>query len=163
MVIFPGQCSLYSGAERCPGRSFASTQGPGQPFSGVGRGSWENGVLDYRTLPLPDAYVFRDAQLGASWTLDYGRQEMVSFDDAEVGRWKGAYIRHKGLGGSMFWELSGDKGAPHEGMEGGLEKEERPGENLVRVVKDAMGGLNLSSQNWLQYEGSKFPNMREGM
>lgn len=120
-------------------------------------------MLDYRTLPLPDAYIFRDEQLGASWTLDYGRQEMVSFDDVEVGRWKGTYIRQKGLGGSMFWELSGDKGAPHEGMEGGLEKEERPGESLIRVVKDSMGGLNASRQNWLRYEGSKFPNMREGM
>jgi chitinase len=88
---------------------------------------------------------------------------MVSFDDAEVGRWKGAYIRHKGLGGSMFWELSGDKGGSRDGMEGGLEKEERPGESLVRVVKDAMGGLDHHNPNWLKYEGSKFPNMREGM
>lgn len=62
----------------------------------------------------------------------------------------------------MFWELSGDKGTPREGMESGEEKEEREGPSLVRVVKDAMGGLDTRT-NWLQYEGSKFPNMRAGM
>jgi chitinase len=143
------------------GRSFAGTKGPGEPFSGVGRGSWENGVVDYRSLPLPGSYTFRDARLGASWTLDYDKQEMISFDDEEVGRWKGKYIREKGLGGSMFWELSGDKGAPRDGMESGVEKEEREGESLVKVVKESMGGLS-QGHNWLKYEGSKFPNLRDG-
>ena len=45
---------------------------------------------------------------------------MISFDDEVVGRWKGEYIPREGLGGSMFWELSSDKGGPpKEGMEGG--------------------------------------------
>jgi chitinase len=59
-------------------------------------------------------------------------------------------------------ELSGDKGSVRQDMEGGLEKEERPGRSLVRVVKEGMGGL-ANVPNWLQYEGSKFENMRNGM
>ncbi|KAA1474260.1 hypothetical protein DENSPDRAFT_840836 [Dentipellis sp. KUC8613] len=144
------------------GRSFLNTNGPGTPFSGLGQGSWEQGVYDYRTLPLPGAQVQHDARALASWSYDPSSREMVSFDDAQVGAWKGEWIAREGLGGSMFWELSGDKGSVREGMEGGHGKDERPGPSLVRVVKDAMGGLDMSP-NWLQYEGSKFENMRKGM
>ena len=145
------------------GRSFLNTDGPGTPFSGLGQGSWESGVYDYRALPLPGSHVFRDERTMASWTYDHGRKEMISFDDEVVGQWKGEYIAREGLGGSMFWELSGDKGgAPREGMEGGHGKEAQPGRSLVRVVKDAMGELD-TQHNWLQYEGSKFENLRNGM
>lgn len=47
-------------------------------------------------------------------------------------------------------------------MEGGPGKTPQPGDSLVRVVKDAMGGLDYSP-NCLQYERSKFENMRNGM
>ena len=60
----------------------------------------------------------------------------------------------------MFWELSGDKESQREGMERGPGKDEVPGANLVRVVKKAMGGLE-TSPNWLRYEGSKYPNIRD--
>jgi chitinase len=145
------------------GRSFLNTDGPGSSFSGLGQGSWESGVYDYRALPLPGSYILRDGHAMASWTYDYGRREMISFDDETVGCWKGEYIAREGLGGSMFWELSGDKGgAPREGMEGGHGKEARPGQSVVRVVKEAMGVLD-AQPNWLQYEGSKFENLRNGM
>lgn len=144
------------------GRSFTNTDGPGKPFNGVGQGSWEKGVYDYRALPLPDSYVLRDEKLMASWSYNYHTKEMISFDTEEVGKWKGEWIKHEGLGGSMFWELSGDKGSSRDGMEGGHGKEPQPGRSLVAVVKDAMGGLD-KSPNWLHYEGSKFDNMREGM
>ena len=145
------------------GRSFLSTDGPGTTFSGLGQGSWESGVYDYRALPLPGSHILRDERVQASWTYDYGRKEMISFDDEVVGRWKGEYIAREGLGGSMFWELSSDKGgAPREGMEGGHGKEAQPGPSLVRVVKEAMGELD-AKPNWLRYEGSKFENLRNGM
>jgi chitinase len=50
-----------------------------------------------------------------------------------------------------------------EGMEGGPGKEEIPGRSLIRVVREAMGGVLDESQNWLKYEGSRYVNMREGM
>ena len=103
----------------------------------------------------------RDEQAAASWAYNYQTKEMVSFDSEEVGRWKGEWIAREGLGGSMFWELSGDKGTPREGMEGGPGKDPQPGRSLVTVVKEAMGPLD-QSPNWLTYEGSKWDNIRNG-
>ncbi|KAG1862561.1 glycoside hydrolase family 18 protein [Suillus subalutaceus] len=143
------------------GRSFMNTSGPGAPFSGIGPGSWEQGVYDYRALPLPGTYVFQDDKALASWSHDYQKQEMVSFDNEQVGHWKGDWIRREGLRGSMFWELSGDKGSAREGMEGGWGKDPVPGRSLIATVKNAMGPLDLSP-NWLSYEGSQFDNLRSG-
>ncbi|KAG5635271.1 hypothetical protein H0H81_011874, partial [Sphagnurus paluster] len=144
------------------GRSFAGSNGPGMPFSGAGGGSWEDGVYDYRVLPLPGAYVQHDKRALASWTYHPDTQELVSFDSEDVARWKGEWIRREGLAGSMFWELSGDKGSDREEMECGPGKDPQPGQSLVAIVKDAMGGLR-QDQNWLSYQASKFDNMRRGM
>ncbi len=140
------------------------TDGPGAKYSGVGEGSWERGVYDYRALPLPGSYVMRDEHKKASWTYDYQTREMVSFDSEEVAQWKGQYIRQHGLAGAMYWELSGDKsGDGTQRGEGGKGKDVQPGHSLVAVVKHAMGGLEMNEYNWLQYNRSKFPNMRNGM
>jgi len=144
------------------GRSFMNTEGPGTPFSGIGPGSWEQGVYDYRVLPLPNAQVHHDDKALASWTYDSQKKEMVSFDSEDVARWKGEYISKEKLGGSMFWELSGDKGSSRQDMEGGPGKTPVPGKSLVKIVKDAMGGLD-QSPNWLEYERSKFDNLKNGM
>ncbi|KAG1716402.1 hypothetical protein ID866_754 [Astraeus odoratus] len=143
------------------GRSFMNTDGPATPFSGLGQGSWEQGVYDYRALPLRGSYMFQDDRLMASWSYDYQKREMISFDNEGIATSKGRWIREHGLGGSMFWELSGDKGQPREGMEGGHGKDPVPGASLVRIVKDAMGPLD-QSPNWLRYEWSQFDNMRNG-
>ncbi|KAG5726153.1 Endochitinase 1 [Termitomyces sp. T112] len=145
------------------GRSFMHTQGPGTPFNGVGGGSWEAGVYDYRALPLSGSHLMRDEKALASWTYNYETKEMVSFDSEEVGKWKGQWIKKEGLAGSMFWELSGDKGQDREGMEVGVGKDGQPGKSLVAVVKHAMGGLRYDQHNWLEYGGSRFDNMRKGM
>ncbi|KAF5354725.1 hypothetical protein D9756_005275 [Leucocoprinus leucothites] len=144
------------------GRSFANTHGPGHSFSGIGQGTWEAGVYDYRVLPLPGSHLSEDPKLIASWSYDHDKKEVVSFDDESVGKWKGEYIKKEGLGGSMFWELSGDKGTHRDGMEGGFGKDPQPGQSLVKVVKHAMGSLH-NGENWLGYEKSKFDNMRQGM
>ena len=139
-----------------------NTDGPGAPYQGLGPGSWEQGTYDYRALPLPGAYVLQDDKIVASWTYDYNKREMISFDSEQVAAWKGDWIRREGLRGSMFWELSGDKGAPREGMEAGPGKDPQPGQSLIAVVKNAMGELDRSP-NWRQYEGSQYDNMRAGM
>jgi len=140
-----------------------NTEGPGKPFSGLGPGSWEQGVYDYRALPLRNSQVFHDKSALASWSYDNQKKEMISFDSEQVGNWKGSWIKEEELRGSMFWELSGDKGSgKRDGMEGGEGKDEINGRSLIRVVKEAMGPLD-QSPNWLRYEKSSFDNMRKGM
>lgn len=89
------------------GRSFLATEGPGTPFSGLGQGSWEAGVYDYRALPLPGATVHHDMDIIASWSYDKHKKEMISYDDEKVVRAKAEWILEHGLGGAMYWELSG--------------------------------------------------------
>ena len=101
--------------------------------------------------------------VSARASFDYQKKEMISYDNEQVGRWKGDWIRREQLRGSMFWELSGDKQGRRDGIETGPGKDPQPGPSIVTVVKEAMGGLDLSPSNWLRYEGSKYNNMKNGM
>ncbi|PYH89677.1 endochitinase 1 [Aspergillus ellipticus CBS 707.79] len=133
------------------GRSFTNTDGMGKPYSGVGEGSWENGLWDYKVLPLAGADVTEMVdQLGASYSYDKGKKMVVSYDTPNVARGKAAYIMRKGLGGGMWWETSGDK----------------VGEaSLVGTVVNAFGGeIALDCEdNQLDYPISKYDNLRKGM
>lgn len=129
------------------GRSFLHSNGPGTLYQGVGQGSWEAGVWDYKALPLPGSTAGYDPNLVAAWCHNPTTGEWVSYDSPEAAARKAKWIGEKGLGGAMYWELSGD----------------RKGEgDIVTVVQRGMGRLDRR-ENHLGYEGSRFDNLRKGM
>jgi chitinase len=65
----------------------------------------------YRALVENDLYGmsrFWHEEAKVPWLYDSEKKIMVSYDDPESMRHKGAYVRQRGLGGAMFWELTGD-------------------------------------------------------
>ncbi|KAK0660824.1 family 18 putative glycoside hydrolase [Cercophora samala] len=128
------------------GRAFTNTNGLGQAYSGVGGGSWENGVWDYKDLPKPGAQVVHDAAAGATYSYDPAKRELISFDTAEMVQRKVAYLKQRGLGGSMFWEASADR---------------TDGQSLIGTSFRELGGID-SSPNQLRFPDSQYENLRAG-
>lgn len=133
------------------GRAFESTSGPGSPFSGVGAGSWENGVWDYKALPRQGASEAEDHSIGASWSYDSNTRVMISYDTPSIAAQKVSYIGSKGLAGGMWWELSGDKPITDP-------------RSLIKTTVDAFGGTHTleSTKNLISYPTSKYDNLRNG-
>lgn len=133
------------------GRAFDKTKGPGHSFKGVGGGSWENGVWDYKALPRDGASEHSDDKILASWSYSSKHKTMVSYDNPEVARMKAQYIQNKGLGGAMWWELGGDQPVTHE-------------RSLVKTTVQALGdrGYLDRSPNTLAYPMSRYENLRNG-
>jgi chitinase len=136
------------------GRSFTNTAGPGLPFSGVGSGSWEDGVWDYKVLPQSGSTVHYDNESVASWTYDSETKMMVSFDSPEVTQEKLKYIDTLGLGGAMWWEANGDKNSSASTT--------GTGGSLVKIAVEGLRKLE-ASENCLEYPESQYVNLREGM
>ncbi|RDH39693.1 glycoside hydrolase superfamily [Aspergillus welwitschiae] len=133
------------------GRAFEGTDGPGSGFQGVGEGSWENGVWDYKDLPLQGSQEVVDGRLMASWCFDPAKRKMVSYDTPEVAGMKTEYIAGRRLGGAMWWELSGDHHVSHE-------------RSLVKGTAERLGRLGGldGTENTLYYPLSRFENLRRG-
>jgi chitinase len=151
------------------GRSFTSTDGPGTNFTGVGSGSWENGVWDYKALPQSGASIYYDNSSVSSWSYDSSQRLMISYDTPTIVQAKGDYIVSKGLGGGMYWESSSDKTGseslistvcvlarkfwfPHQ-------------TNLSVQLVNTLGGNSALEQvkNELSYPASQYDNVKNGM
>ena len=137
------------------GRAFVNTDGPGTTFNGVGSGSWENGVWDYKALPRPGAYEKFDAAIGAAWCYDSASRTMVSYDNPQACREKADFVRQRQLGGGMWWETSGDKGDKSANAADG---------SLIGTFVDEVGGVGALDQvfNAISYPESKYDNLRAG-
>lgn len=77
-----------------------------QPSSGPARGTYEDGTEDYKKLVSKTGTVFFDATAVAAWKLS--GSSFWSYDTPQVIATKCAYIKNRGLGGSMVWSLDGD-------------------------------------------------------
>ena len=133
------------------GRAFQNTDGIGLPYNGVGQGSWENGVWDYKDLPRAGAVEVYDEEAHALYSYNAATRELVSYDNPQVVRRKVDYIKGLGLGGSMFWEASGDRKGVNN--------------SLIWHSFDALGGIAGvdTSDNMLVYPDSIYDNVRNGM
>lgn len=129
------------------GRSFQKTDGIGKPYTGVGSGSWENGIWDYKALPKAGSTMQCDSVAQGCYSYDSSTKELISFDTPAMISTKVDYLKGKGLGGSMFWEASADKTGS---------------DSLIGTSHRGLGSLD-SVQNYLDYPDSKYDNIKKGM
>ena len=95
---------------KCP----AWRHGEYQTCEGPGRGSWEEGALDYsdiesQLLNRNGFTRYWNAASKAAFVYNPGTGEFVSYEDPESLRAKLRLLKQKRLGGVMFWELTGDR------------------------------------------------------
>jgi chitinase len=108
-------------------RGFSNTEGIAKPCNGGSTDkSWENGIVDYKALPLPGATEMYDEQSGAGYSHDPQKKIVNSYDTTKSMEEKAEYIKRLGLKGIILWEISGDS-----------PKEER---SLVKVIHDTYNG-----------------------
>ena len=84
----------------------ATNNGLYQPSSGPARGTFEDGTEDYKKIVSKNGTVIFDPAAVAASKLSGG--SFWSYDTPQVIAAKCAYIKNRGLGGSMAWSLDGD-------------------------------------------------------
>eukprot|EP00835_Amoeboradix_gromovi_P005475 NODE_518_length_7331_cov_0.450913.p2 type:complete len:383 gc:universal NODE_518_length_7331_cov_0.450913:5912-4764(-) len=90
-------------------RGFANTNGPGTGASGGSLDkSWEDGVVDYKQLPLNGALEIYDEDAGASYSYDAKRRVFNSYDTPRSVKEKCRMVYSRNLKGVILWESSGD-------------------------------------------------------
>ena len=148
------------------GRTFENTQGMGKAYSGVGAGSWENGVWDFKALPQAGADEYLDQEAGASYSFDAAKGTIVSYDTLAMTKVKLDYVRDTGLGGTMWWESSADKtgaGSLLDMVTGGGYGRWRCADMMQAFKGLITRGTMDQSINTLSYPKSKYDNLRQGM
>ena len=132
------------------GRGFEKTEGLGKPYEGLPKGSWEEGIWDYKVLPQDGAEGKYDEEAGASYSYNSATKSLVSYDTPDMVKEKLEYLKEKGLGGTMFWEASGDKKG--EG-------------SLINVAFTGQGGEGslAKAENNLKYPASMYQNIKNGL
>ena len=91
------------------GHAFTNTTGLGKPYIGIGAGSWEKGIYDFKVLPLAGAKELYDQEAVATYSYDAQTEMLISYDTVSMALTKVEYIKKNRLGGMMWWEVSGDK------------------------------------------------------
>ncbi|HWO25040.1 MAG TPA: glycoside hydrolase family 18 protein [Kofleriaceae bacterium] len=89
----------------------AANNGLYQTATAIPMGTWAPGHFDYRDivanyLPAMQRRVSPAAK--SPWLYDPARALVITYDDAASLTAKTSLVRDLGLGGAMFWELSGD-------------------------------------------------------
>ncbi|KAJ7768373.1 glycoside hydrolase superfamily [Mycena metata] len=131
------------------GHAFEATAGLGQPYNGIGPGTFPGGagIYSYNTLPLSGAKVFENTTDVSSYSYNAATQELISYDTPNIVKLKAAYTNANGLAGSMFWDLSTDSiGAT----------------SLVTVSSNVLGSLD-QTKNHISYPNSEWDNIRSNM
>lgn len=133
------------------GRAFENTDGLGKLFSGTGQGTWENGVHDFKKLPLAGAEEIFDDEAEATYCYNSAKRTLVTYDTVEMARKKAEWIQKEGFGGAMFWESSSDS-AEEKSIIG----------NVVSVL-GGNGGVGMErKENCLDYPNTKYENLKKG-
>lgn len=132
-------------------RAFANTKGLGHPFKGVPEGGLEPGNFNYRDLPLEGHEEQFDSAALATFSACPQRKQFATYEGPASVDAKCDYINKRGLGGAMWWEISGDADAEKGGME----------RALIPRAAFRLGQLDRTPNN-LHYPGSQYDNVRSG-
>ncbi|MFC7440574.1 glycosyl hydrolase family 18 protein [Laceyella putida] len=92
----------------------STNNGQYQSCTGTPTGTWETGVFDFSDLE--NNYINKNGYTRywndtskVPYLYNPSNGVFISYDDAESFGYKTSFLKSKGLGGAMFWELSGDR------------------------------------------------------